>query len=125
MEEIVEIGRTFVQAMRDRRGLANVGEMYAENAQSIEAVVPPVRQFRVTKGRDAIKGKREDWLAAHEIVEFDVDGPYVHPPNRFGVRYKVNVTQKATGQHMTLSEIAVYSVADGKIVLEEFFMLPK
>ncbi|WP_165590798.1 nuclear transport factor 2 family protein [Ruegeria denitrificans] len=125
MEELVEIGRTFVQAMRDRRGLANVDEMYAENAQSIEAVVPPVRQFRITKGSDAIKGKREDWLAAHEIIEFDVDGPYVHPPNRFSVRYKADVKQKETGQRITLSEIAVYSVADGKIVLEEFFMLPK
>ncbi|CUH49107.1 hypothetical protein [Ruegeria atlantica] len=58
MEELIEIGRSFVQAMRERRGLASVDEMYAENAQSIEAVVPPVRQFRVSKGREAIKGKR-------------------------------------------------------------------
>jgi ketosteroid isomerase-like protein len=35
------------------------------------------------------------------------------------------VVQKATGESMTLREIAVYSVAEGKIVLEEFFMLPK
>ncbi len=125
MEDLVQIGRAFVQAMRDRRGLISVDEMYAENAQSIEAVVPPVRQFRITKGRDAIKGKREDWLAAHEFHELDVDGPYVHPPNRFAVRFSAEVTQKATGKRMTLSEIAVYSVAEGKIVMEEFFMLPK
>ncbi|MCA0927935.1 nuclear transport factor 2 family protein [Ruegeria profundi] len=125
MEGLVEIGRSFVQAMRERRGLASVDEMYAENAQSIEAVVPPVRQFRVTKGREAIKGKREDWLATHEIQELDVDGPYVHPPNRFGVRFRAEVTQKATGERMTLREIAIYSVSEGKIVLEEFFMLPK
>ncbi|WP_170381630.1 nuclear transport factor 2 family protein [Ruegeria atlantica] len=125
MEALIETGKAFVQAMRDRRGLANVDEMYAENAQSIEAVVPPVRQFRITKSRDAIKGKREDWLASHEILELDVDGPYVHPPNRFAVRFKAEVKQKETGQHMTLREIAVYSVAEGKIVLEEFFMLPK
>ncbi|CUJ90982.1 SnoaL-like domain protein [Ruegeria denitrificans] len=125
MEDLVEIGRTFVQAMRNRRGLENVDEMYAENAQSVEAVVPPVRQFRITKGQEAIKGKREDWLAAYEIRELDVDGPYVHPPNRFGVRYRAEVTRKATGEHMTLREIAIYSVAEGKIVQEEFFMLPK
>ncbi len=125
MEDLVKIGREFVQAMRDRRGLASVEELYAENAQSIEAVVPPVRQFRITKGRDAIKGKREDWLATHEIQELEVDGPYVHPPNRFGVRYRAEVVQKGTGERMTLREIAVYSVAEGKVVLEEFFMLPK
>ena len=125
MEDLISIGRSFVQAMRERRGLVSVDEMYAESAQSIEAVVPPVRQFRITKGRDAIKGKREDWLATHEIHELDVDGPYVHPPNRFGVRFHAEVTQKETGRRMTLSEIAIYSVAEGKIVLEEFFMLPK
>ncbi|WP_170325600.1 nuclear transport factor 2 family protein [Ruegeria arenilitoris] len=125
MEELVEIGRSFVQAMNERRGLACVDEMYAENAQSIEAVVPPVRQFRVAKGREAIRGKREDWLATHEIQELDVDGPYVHPPNRFGVRFRAEVIQKTTGKRLTLSEIAVYSVAEGKIVLEEFFMMPK
>ncbi len=125
MERLVEIGRTFVQAMRDRNGLASVDEMYAENAQSIEAVVPPVRQFRITKGRDAIKAKREDWLKTHEIQTLTADGPFVHPPNRFGVRFNAEVMQKDTGQRMNLSEIAIYSVEDGKIVLEEFFMLPK
>jgi hypothetical protein len=34
------------------------------------------------------------------------------------------VTQKATGPQMTLREVAVYSVEEGKIVREEFFMLP-
>ena len=125
MEELVDIGRTFVQAMRDRNGLASVDEMYAENAQSIEAVVPPVRQFRITKGRDAIKAKREDWLKTHEILTLTADGPFVHPPNRFGARFNAEVVQKDTGQRMNLSEIAIYSVEDGKIVLEEFFMLPK
>ncbi|WP_170427252.1 nuclear transport factor 2 family protein [Ruegeria arenilitoris] len=125
MEDLIDIGKTFVQALRDRRGLVSVDELYAENAQSIEAVVPPVRQFRITKGREAIKGKREDWLATHDIQELDVDGPYVHPPNRFGVRFKAEVTQKETGERMTLREIAVYSVAEGKIVLEEFFMMPR
>ncbi|UUV05477.1 MULTISPECIES: nuclear transport factor 2 family protein [Ruegeria] len=125
MERLVEIGRAFVQAMRDRNGLASVDEMYAENAQSIEAVVPPVRQFRITKGRDAIKAKREDWLKTHEILTLTADGPFVHPPNRFGVRFNAEVVQKDTGQRMNLSEIAIYSVEDGKIVLEEFFMLPK
>ncbi|MES0863418.1 nuclear transport factor 2 family protein [Ruegeria sp. SCPT10] len=125
MEALVKIGRAFVQAMRDRKGLISVDAMYAENAQSVEAVVPPVRQFRIAKGRDAIKAKREDWLKTHEILELHADGPYVHPPNRFGVRFNAEVVQKDTGQSMTLSEIAIYSVEEGKIVLEEFFMLPK
>ena len=125
MEELIEFGHAFVQDMRNRRGIVQVDEIYSENAQSIEAVVPPVRDQRISKGRGAIKAKREDWIASHDIVEFEVDGPYVHPPNRFGVRYKAEVTQKTSGQRMTLREIAVYSVEEGKIVREEFFMLPR
>jgi hypothetical protein len=63
MEDLVKLGQVFVQVMRDRRGIAQVDEIYAENAQSVEAVVPPGRDVRIAKGRGAIKAKREDWLA--------------------------------------------------------------
>jgi hypothetical protein len=124
MEELIKLGQVFVQAMRNRRGIALVDEIYAENAESVEAVVPPGRDVRIAKGRGAIKAKREDWLATHDIRKLEADGPYIHPPNQFGVRFEVEVTQKATGRQMILREVAVYSVEEGKIVREEFFMLP-
>lgn len=125
MENLIEIGRAFVQAMQDRRGLENVDEMYAENAESVEAVVPPGRYVRVTSGREAIKAKREDWLKTHDLLSLSADGPYVHPPNRFGVRFEAEVVQKDTGKLMKLREIAIYSIEEGRIVREEFYMLPK
>ena len=125
MEELVRVGRDFVEAMRNGRGIEHVDEIYAEYAESVEAVVPPDRDVRIAKGRDAIRAKREDWTATHEIHKLEADGPYVHPPHRFGVRFAVEVTQKATGKKMTLREIAVYTVEAGKIVREEFFMAPK
>ena len=125
MEDLVKLGREFVQAMRDRRGIAHVDEVYAEQAQSVEAVVPPGREFRIAKGRGAIRAKREDWAATHDIHKLEADGPYVHPPNRFGVRYEAEVTQKASGRQMTLREIAIYTVEEGKIIREEFFMMPR
>ncbi|MCK8463684.1 nuclear transport factor 2 family protein [Aliiroseovarius sp. S1339] len=125
MEDLVKLGREFVQAMRNRRGIVHVDDIYAENAESVEAVVPPGRDERIAKGRGAIKAKRESWAATHTIHKLDADGPYVHPPNRFVVRFEAEVTQKDTGRLMNLREIAVYSVEEGKIVREEFFMLPK
>ncbi len=65
MEKLVQLARKFVLAMRERRGLAHVEEIYAENAQSIEAVAPPGRDLRIAKGRGAIKGKRLDWATTH------------------------------------------------------------
>jgi len=124
MEELVRLGREFVQAMQDRHGVTHVDNAYAETAESVEAVVPPGRDVRIAKGREAIKAKREDWVATHELHRLDADGPYVHPPNRFGVVFEADVTQKATGRLMTLRELAVYTVEYGKIVREEFFVSP-
>ncbi|MFD0858664.1 SnoaL-like domain-containing protein [Roseovarius aquimarinus] len=125
MEDLVKLGREFVAAMREQRGIAHVDALYAEHAESVEAVNPPGRDVRIAKGSGAIKAKRESWAAGHEIHRLDADGPYVHPPNRFGVRFEVEVTQKETGRKMTLSEIAIYTVEGSKIVREEFFMAPK
>ncbi|WP_322866975.1 nuclear transport factor 2 family protein [Aquicoccus sp. G2-2] len=125
MEDLIKLGQSFVQAMQYRRGIGQVEEIYAENAESVEAVIPPGRDARIARGRGAIKAKREDWAATHDIHKLDADGPYVHPPNQFAVRFNAEVTQKVTGQKMKLREIALYSVEEGKIVREEFFFLPK
>ncbi len=125
MEDLIKLGREFVEAMRNRRGVAHVDEIYAENAESVEAVVPPGRDVRIARGQGAIKAKREDWLATHEIIKLDADGPYVQPPNRFAVRFDAEVTQKATGNKMNLREVAIYTVENSKIVREEFYMMPK
>jgi hypothetical protein len=124
MEELIKLGQAFVRAIEDREGLSSVDALYAQHAESIEAVVPPNRYVRIASGREVIKAKREDWLKSYEIQSLNADGPYVHPPNRFGVRFEAEVSEKATGQKKILREIAIYSVEDGKIVREEFFMAP-
>lgn len=124
MKELIKVGSAFVQAMQDRRGIAHVDEIYSKNAESVEAVVPPGRDVRIAKGRGAIKAKRQYWAERHEIHVLDAEGPYIHPPNRFGIRYRAEVTQRNTGERKLLREFALYSVQDGKIVREEFFKLP-
>lgn len=125
MEELVELGQAFVHAMRDRKGLSSVAELYSEDAESVEAVVPPGRDVRVAKGRQAILGKREDWASIHEIQLLSADGPFVHPPNRFAVNFEAKVRKRGTSKVRILREVAVYYVEGGKIVREEFFLLAK
>ncbi len=125
MDDLIRLGREFVDAMKHGRGISHVDEIYAENAESVEAVVPPGRLERIAKGRGAIRAKREDWAATHDIHELEADGPYVHPPNRFSVRFRAEVTHTASGRRMSLCEIAIYTVEGDKIVREEFFMLPR
>lgn len=125
MDELIKRAQAFVDAITSGRAYSHVDEAYAKNAESVEAVVPPGRELRITKGAEAIKAKRMDWAMTHDIHRLEADGPFIHPPNRFGVRFEAEVTQKASGRKMLLRELAIYTIEDGKIKREEFFMLPR
>ena len=49
-----------------------------------------------------------------------VEGPLV-ADSHFAVTFKLDVTFKPQSKRFTMEEVAVYKVADGKIVYEEFF----
>jgi len=72
------------------------------------------------KGRKAVEGKNEWWNANHEVHNFKVEGPYVHG-DQFVVRFKGEVTPKGQ-KRMHLDEVGLYTVRNGKIVEESFFM---
>jgi hypothetical protein len=40
--------------------------------------------------------------------------------DQFAVLYEMDFTQKSSGQRMQMSEVALFTVANGKIVQEEF-----
>jgi len=49
-----------------------------------------------------------------------VEGPYVHG-DQFVVRFKMDVTPKGQ-KRMSFDEVGLYTVKNGKIVEESFFM---
>ena len=65
-------------------------------------------------------GKNKSWLTEHEVHDASAEGPLVSP-SHFCVRFRHDVTHKPSGRRMTMDELAVYQVKDGKIVREEFF----
>lgn len=94
------------------------GEKYwAEDVVSIEAM--PGDMARV-EGKDAARAKGEWWAGAHEVHSSAVEGPYVNG-DQFVVRFTMDLTQKASGQRMTMDEVGLYTVRDGRIVEERFF----
>ena len=75
-------------------------------------------------GKPAVLAKYRGWEADHEVHSMNVEGPWVGATG-FALRYKLDATQKSTGQNMKMEEIAVYTVHNGKVVREEFhFALP-
>lgn len=118
-----DIARKLVQNCRDGREREGLSELYDPNCESVEATDPP-EGSRITKGVEAIAGKHEWWAENFELHASEADGPYLHEPHQFAVIFTMDVTQKATGQRWNAKEIGLYTVADGKIVKEEFFQAP-
>lgn len=97
---------------------ATPGEKYwADDVISLEAM--PGDMARV-QGKDAVRGKGEWWAANHEVHATKVTGPYING-DQFAVGFKMEVTPKATGERISMDEVALYTVKDGKIVEERFF----
>jgi hypothetical protein len=94
-------------------------ELYSPEIVSMEAGAPPGGS-RESKGIQAVTAKGEWWGANHEIHSIVVEGPLVAGAH-FSVAFKMDVTFKPASKRFTMEEIALYKVADGKVVYEEFF----
>ena len=116
-----EIGERLVDLVKQGKNLDAIYELYGKDIASIEAAAPPAGGERVSKGVDAVEGKNKWWIENHEVHDSSVKGPYPHGEDRFALIYSYDVTFKANGQRFNMEEVAVYTVAEGKIVKEEFF----
>lgn len=74
----------------------------------------------VSRGMQEVAKKGEWWEETFEVHSSSVSEPTV-ADNWFSVRFDMDTTHKPSGQRSKSSEIAVYQVADGKIVKEQFF----
>jgi hypothetical protein len=96
-----------------------VEALYSDEIVSMEAGAPPGGS-RESKGIEAVKAKGEWWIANHEIHSSTIEGPLV-AGSHFSVVFKFDVTFKPQSRRFQMEEVAVYKVADGKVVYEEFF----
>ena len=94
-------------------------DLYSKDIVSVEAMAMQ-GSGREMKGIDAVKEKGKWWTENHEVHSANAEGPLV-AGNHFCVRFKMDVTNKPSGKRMQMDEQAVYQVADGKVLREEFF----
>jgi hypothetical protein len=73
----------------------------------------------IWSGRPAMEAKCTEWMRTHTIHGCSAEGPYVGATG-FSVKYKMDVTDTATGQRIMMEEIGVYTVKNGKVIREEF-----
>jgi len=93
-------------------------ELFAENAQSIESN----ENFgpKVTEGLTAIKAKSVHFQSMVEAFHSATISDPIVMGNYFSLTWVFDATMKGKGR-MTLAEVCVYKVENGKIVLEQFF----
>jgi ketosteroid isomerase-like protein len=114
-----EVANTLVKLCSEGKIEEAMKALYAPDIVSVEASVPP-GQSREAKGLAAVQAKSEFWIANHDIHSFKVEGPLV-AGSHFAVVFKLDITFKPQSKRFQMEEVAVYKVADGKIVYEEFF----
>jgi len=100
---VIEIGKKLVDLCNAGKGLEAVETLYDEKIVSIEGQGSDELPQRM-EGIEAIKGKNTWWSENHQVHSAMAAGPYC-------------------GQKMRLVEVGLYTVADGKIVQEEFLYL--
>ena len=115
-----EIGERLVSLCREGKNMDAIEELYADDVVSVEAMDPPEGD-RTSHGLEAVRAKNTWWADQHEVHGGEANGPFRHEDDRFAVHFKYDVTWKPDGTRYVMEEVAVYTVADGKIVREEFF----
>ena|SRR5438132_6468912 len=113
-----DIANRLVALCREQKWEAAQRELYAENAVSIEPHETPMSP-RETKGLPAILEKGKKFVSIVQTMhKLTVSEPLV-AGNSFACAMHLDVTMKGQGR-MQMSELCVYEVKDGKIVLEQF-----
>ena len=114
-----EIGEKYVALCKEHKHDECLTTLFSKDAESVEAAAPPGGD-RIAKGLEAIQAKGKWWIENHTVHKAEVTGPYPND-DRFAVRFVYDITNKPSGKRMTMDEMGLFTVKDGKITREEFF----
>jgi hypothetical protein len=119
-QAIAPIANRLVELCRQFAYEQAAKELYSPEIVSIEVNAEGFNKAKIAKGTAELIAKAEAWNTEFEIHSGTVSDPIV-TDNEFAVTFSMDCTHRPSGQRMPMSEIAVYEVADGKIVKESFF----
>jgi len=114
------VAEELVALCRAGRNLDAVNSLYSKDIVSVESMGNE-QMPQTMKGLDAIRQKGEWWRANNEVHSARVDGPFVGEDDKFAVYYNYDITSKQQNRRVTMEEMALYTVKDGKIAHEQFF----
>lgn len=92
-------------------------ELYSPDLVSYE---PSDTDETAAKGFAGVAAKGEWWKANFEVHSVNITGPWPFK-DKFIVGYEMDTTHKESNIRSQSTEMALYTVENGKIVKEEFF----
>ena len=113
----LETATKFTDLIKQNNHEGAASAFNADDVVSYESMEGPMS---VCKGKAAVRQKGEWWAENHEVHGGSVEGPFVHG-DQFTIYLTMDITPKATGERMTMKEVCLYTVRDGKIAEERFF----
>jgi len=116
---VADVANGLVELCRQGKFLEAIERYYGPNVISVEPAGSEGMPAKL-KGIENIKKKNEWFAENHDVHGVSVDGPYLGE-EQFAVRYRMDITPKMTGKRTTLTEMALYTVKDDQVVMEEFY----
>jgi hypothetical protein len=113
------VANELVSLCRQGRNMEAIEKFYSPDIVSVEAVGDETMPA-VMHGIDGIRQKNEWWFNTFTVNSADVRGPFIGE-DQFAVNFEFDTTNKQTGERTEMTEMALYTVKDGKIVREQFF----
>jgi len=114
------VAHELVDLCREGRNLEAVDRLYAPDIVSIECMGNE-QMPQEMRGKEAVRGKNVWWYDNFEVISARVNGPFISEGDQFAVQHEYTTRNKTTGQQMEMSEMALYTVKEGKIVQERFY----
>ena len=114
---IAEIARDFAHLCRTGREAEAAARYNAPDIVSIEAMESP---FARCVGAEQLAAKWAWWTDNHIVHSIAVEGPFVHG-EQFALVFAMDYTRKQDGERGQSSEVALYTVREGKVAEERFF----
>ena len=113
------IAQELTDLCRAGKNFEAIDKFYSPDIVSVESTGSE-EMPREMRGIDAIRGKNQWWVDNHEVHGSKANGPFVGE-DQFAVEFEWDCTHKPSGQRFQMSEMALYTVEDGRIVRERFY----
>jgi hypothetical protein len=113
-----EVATRFHELSQHEKWFEIQDELFSENVKSVEP--GHSSYFANAEGKVSVRKKGEDFVARVEAVHSAATTAPLVRGNHFTVGRELEITVKPHGR-IRISEIMLYEVKDGQIILEQFF----